>query len=163
MKVRPLEYRDLDSVLALLEDMAHYNVIHGGKFFEPDVQARRNGFMETLVKILSIPEFYKESLLLVGDYQNQPAAVLMAHAMNNYPYARHKKGIYIAALWFKKGVPPAAAAGIMRHGLTHLRQFTEEQQATTFFGHTFHADMRARKLMQKIGLRASFIRYEGEV
>jgi hypothetical protein len=157
--VRKMELRDLGKATELMEDLAARGVFLGSDFFSPEYVDRQNGFMETLLMGLNTPDV---SLNLVGEHNGEIVMVFVAHLHANYPYAKHKKGVYIPVLWFKD-IPKIIAGRLIERGKPIFFDFLREKETTYFFGNTFHADERARKLMRKLNLKATYIRYEAEV
>jgi hypothetical protein len=158
--VRKMEYRDIGPVEEILNGMALRGEELGSDFFHPDAIDRANGFNRVLVAGLESPD---QSLLLVGEHGGEIVAVLMAHLNGNYPYARERLTAYVPALWFKNGVEPFVAGRILIRGMEILKNFMQEKQTGKLFGNTYHADERARKLMRRMGFKATYIRYEVEV
>jgi hypothetical protein len=157
--VRKMEMRDVGKAAELMEDLAARGKFLGADFFSEDYTDRQNGFYDTLVMGLKNPE---GSLSLVGEHNGEVVMVFVAHLHNNYPYAKHKVGVYIPVLWFKE-ISKIVAGRIIVKGTNIFFDFLKEKETNYFFGNTFHADDRARKLMRRLKLKATYIRYEGEI
>jgi hypothetical protein len=157
--VRPMELRDVGKAAELMEDLAAWGALLGSDFFSPDYAERQNGFVETLLMGINTKDV---SLNLVAEHKGEIVMVFVAHLHGNYPYAKYKRALYVPALCFGK-IPKVVAGRIIIKGLSILKEFMKEKEVNYFFGNTFHADSRARKLMRKLKLKATYIRYEAEV
>jgi hypothetical protein len=157
--VRKMELRDIGQAADMMEDLAARGVFLGSDFFSPDYADRQNGFVEALLMGIKSPDV---SFNLVGEHNNEIVMIFLSHLHGNYPYARHKKGAYIPTLWFKE-VPKIVAGRIIVKGEKMFKEFLKEKEVAYVFGNTFHADERARKLMRRLKLKATYIRYEAEV
>lgn len=157
--VRKMELRDLGAVAELMEDLAARSKFLGSDFFSEDYQERQNGFIETALMALNTPDV---SLSLVAEHNGEIVMLFIAHLQGNYPYAKHKRTVYVPVLWFRE-LPQVIAGRIIVRGLPILKDFMEEKGTTQFFGNTFYANESARKLMRRLNLKASYIRYECEV
>jgi hypothetical protein len=157
--VRPMELRDIGPATELMEDLAARGKFLGSEFFADDYVERQNGFVETFLMSLNTPDM---SLNLVGEHNGEIVMVFVAHLQGNYPYAKRKKTAYVPVLWFKD-IPKIMAGRIIVKGLPILKEFLQSHGVDNFYGNTFHADDRARKLMRRINAKATYIRYECEV
>jgi len=141
------------------ETEAHQEKL-GSRFLEPSMTDRNNGFIETLIGTMSVPD---KALSMVAEHNGEVVGYVGALLHYSYPYARHRVSVYVMNASLKQDVDKWLKAVIIKSAFSRLVQWGKNLGATEIFGSTYHADESARAMLRRLKLRASYVRYGAEI